>query len=138
MFEMGFRNGFKPMIGQGEEQEWGSLQPSPSWDLEQNPPSVPTYPTQTPIQTPTKPAGTSDSDWAKLIATGLTSVAAGYGAYEKEKVAEINAQAAKAAASSSASRFAPGGVGVGGVSANTMFLVGGIAVVGIIAAIALK
>ncbi len=72
------------------------------------------------------------------LASGLTAAAAGYGAYTKEQIAEINAKAKDAAAKAGASRFAPGGAGVGGVSANTLYLVGGVAVVGIIAAIALK
>lgn len=125
MFEMGFRNAFQPVLGQDSYDEG-----LPGVDV------TPSAPTPTPAPTPTKPAGTSDSDWAKVIAAGITAAAAGYGAYTKEQIAALNAQTAKAAAAKSA--FAPGGAGVGGVSANTLYLVGGLAVVGIIAAIALK
>jgi hypothetical protein len=128
MFEMGFRNSFMPVMGQGEEEEFQSLQQTGN----QTPiPTIPTTPTP-----PPKPAGTSDNDWAKIIAAGLTAGAAGYGAYTKEQIAAINADAAaKAAAAKSGGVPAPAGVGV---SANTIFLVGGVAVVGIIAAIALR
>jgi hypothetical protein len=130
MFEMGFRNSFMPVMGQGEEEEFQSLQQT------ENPAPIPTIPTIPTTPTPPpKPAGTSDNDWAKIIAAGLTAGAAGYGAYTKEQIAAINADAAKAAAAKSGGVPAPAGVGV---SANTIFLVGGVAVVGIIAAIALK
>lgn len=121
MFQMGFRPGFMSM-GQ-DSSPWGPGGP-PVTSIDQ--------PTPT---TPPKPAGSSDStDWGKLISQGITAAAQGYGAYSKEQVAKIQAQAA------SLKPALPGAVPVAstGISANTMFLVGGLAVVGLIAAVALK
>lgn len=120
MFEMGFRPTFAPIMGQ-DSNPWGAGGP-PVTSISDQP-------------TPPKPAGSSDStDWGKLISQGITAAAQGYGAYSKEQVAKIQAQAAN---------LRPGTPGLApvassGISANTMFLVGGLAVAGLIAAVALK
>ena len=120
MFEMGFRPGFMSM-GQ-DSSPWGSGGP-PVVSIDQQP------------TTPPKPAGASDStDWGKLISQGITAAAQGYGAYSKEQIAKIQAQAANLRPALPGAVPAPSS----GISANTMFLVGGLAVVGLIAAVALK
>lgn len=42
-----------------------------------------------------QPAGTSDTDWAKLLAAGLKAAAQGYGAYTQEEISRMNTQAAR-------------------------------------------
>lgn len=125
LFEMGFRNSFGPMMGQ--DSGWGPG----------GPPVVSLTDGTTPT-TPTKPADTG-TDWAKLISQGITAAGAGYSAYSKEQIAKMTEQT---------KRLQPGMPGYmpgmlqqqqsQGVSPNTMFLVGGLAVAGIITAIALK
>lgn len=149
LFEMGFRNSFAPMMGQDEANPWGEGSGGPPVTYDQLTPSSPSdstwgaggppvtsLPSQTPgtAVPPTKPPGTSDSDWAKIIAQGITAGGAGYGAYSKEQVAKITAQTQKNAPKpSGAPVMAPSGS-----SSNTIFLVGGLAVVGLIAAVALR
>ena len=119
MFEMGFRPGFMSM-GQ-DSSPWGSGGP-PVVSIDQQP------------TTPPKPASDS-TDWGKLISQGITAAAQGYGAYSKEQIAKIQAQAASLKPAVPGMAPVPAG---SGISANTMFLVGGLAVVGLIAAVALK
>lgn len=121
IFQMGFRPGFMSM-GQ-DSNPWGAGG-APITSIDQ--------PTPT---TPTKPAGSSDStDWGKLVSQGITAAAQGYGTYSKEQVAKIQAEAAKLKPAT------PGMLPVAsdGITANTMFLVGGLAVAGIVLAVALK
>jgi hypothetical protein len=42
-----------------------------------------------------QPAGTSDTDWAKLLSQGLKAAGEGYGSYTKEEIARMNTQAAQ-------------------------------------------
>lgn len=63
--------------------------------IDQGPPAQPVPGVITSVTPPTsQPPGTSDSDWAKTIAAALKAASEGYGAYTKEEIARLNAEAA--------------------------------------------
>jgi hypothetical protein len=139
LFEMGFRNTFQPLLGQEMITSWEQLQNQPSsggvpgaitsYDQMMNQPSTPSTPS-------TPSGGGSSTDWGKLVAQGITAAGQGYGTYSKEQIAKIQAEAqAKGKLPTPAPMIAPS---TGGVSSNTVLIIGGIAVVGLIAAVALR
>ena len=79
-FGVGFHNNFmRPALGQGEEQEWQSLQTG-------------TTPTTTPVKPTTTPTSGGGTDWGKLISSGITAAGGAITAYEKEKAATVAQQ----------------------------------------------
>lgn len=138
MFEMGFRNSFVPLLGQDIVASYDQLNDqSSSGGL---PPGTVTSYDQLTQPSPTTPSGGGggggSTDYAKLVAQGITAAGQGYGAYSKEQTAKIQAQAV-AKAGVKPTVVAPAAPS-SGVSANTVYLIGGIAVVGLIAAVAFK
>lgn len=83
-----------------------------------------------------QPPGMSDTDWAKLLAQGITAAGTGYGVYSKAEVDKMNAQAAALKARN------PGIASIlpSGMDTTTVILVvlGGVAVIGIGLMLALK
>lgn len=130
-FQMGFRNSFIPLMGQNDSNPWGSGGP-PVTSLDQETPT-PT-PSVTPPAAPSASSG--GTDWAKLIAQGITAAGAGYSAYSKEQVAKLTAEAQKGKTPTTGPLMAPSSQGA--ISPNTIFLVGGLAVTALIAVVALK
>jgi|SRR5579871_3084840 len=143
LFEMGFRNSFRPLLGQDMVTSYDQLtdQSSSGGGLPAG--TVTSYDQlNQPTTTPSAPsgggggAGGSSTDWGKLFAQGITAAGQGYGTYSKEQTAKIQAQTAAKAGVKPVTPGAP--APSSGVSANTVYLIGGIAVVGLIAAVALR
>src|SRR5262245_5401254 len=128
LFEMGFRNDFGIVLGQGEEQEWQSLQQSGG-----------TIPSTTTTPTTTKP-GEGGSDWAKLIAQGFKSASDIYGSLTKEQIAKMSKETENLRRQQQAMRpgMPPPAPSGGGISPNTLFIAGAVGVVGIILALTLR
>jgi hypothetical protein len=168
MFERSFTNGFgrsmpmgfRPAMGQDIvtsydqlDQSGGAGAPGAITSYDQAPPpsDQTTAPTPTPYVPPAsplspavapkipaqQPAGMSDTDWAKLLAQGITAAGAGYGAYTKAEIDKMNAQAAvlKARNPGAASIIPSTGLSTG---ATIALAVGGLAVVGLVIAVAMK
>lgn len=144
-FQMGFRNSFIPLMGQ-DDSGWGPGGP-PVINLDQQPatsngwgpggPPITTLNQQPTTPSVTPPAASSGgTDWAKLIAQGITAAGAGYSAYSKEQIAKLTAEAQKGK-TPTGPIMAPSSQGAG-ISSNTIFLVGGLAVTALIAVVALK
>jgi len=145
MFEMGFRNSFVPLMGQ-DITTWDQLNDTSSSGGGLPAGTITSYDQLTQPSTPSAPSGggggggggggSGATDAAKLVAQGITAAGQGYSTYSKEQVAKINAQAQKGKAP--VAPGAPVAAPSSGVNSNTVFLIGGIAVVGLIAAVALR
>lgn len=152
LFDNGFRSNFMPMplrrpgLGQDDSPFITSYDQGPesSGDIpglytsvDQGPPasSVPGLVTQQDLQStihPT-PSPASSTDWAKILADVVKSGATGYAGYTKAQIAE--------AAAKQKAGLPTGLPGVvpppsSGISPNTIFLVGGVAVAALIAVVA--
>lgn len=132
LFEMTFQNRFQGDSARG-------FQPAPRLgqiitDIEQSPLTdwKPDQSTQIPM---TRPAGTSDTDWAKILAEGLKAASQGYGAYTQGQIAKMKAEAdlLKTRNPSVASLLPSDSK-----TTTIALVVGGIAVLGLIAVVALK
>ncbi len=112
-FSMGFQNGFRgdfargfrpatAVLGQDDEilnEEIQAAQAEQPWtppsDFEAGyipPVTTPPKPV-VPVVPTTRPPGTTDTDWAKLLADGLKAAASGYGSYTTEQIAKMKAEA---------------------------------------------
>lgn len=163
MFERSFSSGFgtqpihgfRPMQGLGPVKVLGRLgqfsfdpnevpsggdTTTPASPYSFDPNQAPTSPTQSapvPPAPTTRPPGTSDTDWAKILAEGFKAAGSGYGVYSQAEIAKMKAEAdILKAKNPAAASILPGT----GLSQTTTILVvlGGIAVVGIGLMVALK
>lgn len=102
-------------------------------------PLSPTYPAPSqaaPLPT-TRPPGTSDTDWAKILAEGFKAAASGYGIYSQAEVAKMKAEADLLRSKNpSAASILPGGAL--GTGTTIALVLGGIGLLGTILVVALK
>lgn len=106
-------------------------------------PPTPQYTAQGPQQQfptpplPTeRPAGTSDTDWAKILAEGFKAVGTGYGVYSQASIAKMKAQAEILRAKNpTAAKILPSTMDT---TTKVLLVLGGIAVVGVGLVFALK
>ncbi len=146
-FQMSFQNGFRGDVARGfrplllgqddvpAEEPWTppedfqtSYSPGPSYT-----PAIQTQYTP-PAQVPTtRPANTSDTDWAKLLAEGLKDAASGYGTYTQAQIQKMKAEAdILKSKNPSVSSFLPSD----SKTATIAMVVGGVAVLGLILVVA--
>lgn len=83
----------------------------------------------------TRPAGTSDVEWAKVLSNTLTAISKGYGSYSDTEIAKIKMEAEALRARNPAAAQAGG---LGGISPTALFIGGAVLVTGVIALLALK
>jgi hypothetical protein len=83
-----------------------------------------------------QPPGMSDTDWAKLLAQGITAAGQGYGIYTKAEVDKMNAQAAALKAKNpSVASILPSALSP---TVTILLVLGGVAVIGLGLVVALK
>lgn len=141
MFSMGFRNSFRPMMGQDfitSYDEGPPAEPVPNLytSVNQGPPasSVPGLVTNQDLQSkqPTTPSPASSTDWGKILQDLAKSGATTYAGYTKEQIAQ--------AAAKQKAGLPTGLPGVvpppSGINPNVVFIVGGLAAATLIAVIA--
>jgi len=132
-FTMTFQNqfrgdqarGFRPALG----QIYGSYDNLPTSDW--SPSQVQEAPK---APDPVKPSGTSDTDWAKILSEGIKGAATGYGAYTQAQIAKMKAEYDILRSRNPA--IPP--LQQDSKTTTIALVVGGIAVIGLIAVVALK
>lgn len=83
-----------------------------------------------------RPPGTSDTDWAKILAEGFKAAASGYGVYSQAEIAKMKAQADLLRSKNpGAASILPGGMSA---TTTTLLVLGGVGLLGTLLVFALK